>query len=107
MKYWGLVFVAMGLLQGFITYRNKNKVSIYIRYREIEVIEAEKYFKLQMKYGLVGSTVVLVGGVIFYIGYDIFEKVLVLVPVLSTIFFNLCYYMLYRVALAKKWIRKE
>lgn len=55
MKYWGLVFVAMGLLQGFITYRNKNKVSIYIRYREIEVIEAEGYFKLQMKYGLVGS----------------------------------------------------
>jgi len=107
MKYWGLVFATLGLLLGFITYRNKNKISIYIRYRDIEIIEADKYFKLQMKYGLVGSTVVLVCGLIFYIGYDYFEYELILVPILSVIFFNLCNYMLFRVSLAKKWIKKE
>ena len=106
MKYFGLLYVAIGIFLGLMTFRNSNKISLHMKSKEIVVIEDEKYFKLQKVFGMVSSVIVFVSGIIFYIGYDRVGVSLVLVPVISTLIFNINNFILFQIALNQKMIKK-
>lgn len=106
MKYFGILYIVMGIFLGFMTYKNNNKISLHMRYKEIVIIEEIKYFNLQKLYGIVNSFIVLLSGVIFQIGFNKVGVSLVAVLVLSSMSFNILNYILFKVALKRNFIRK-
>lgn len=106
MKYFGLLYVVIGIFLGFMAYKNNNKISLHMRYKEILVIEELKYFELQKLFGIVGSFIVLLSGIIFYFEFDRIGVSLVLVLVLSSMLFNILNFILFKVALKRNLIRK-
>lgn len=107
MKYFGLLYAAIGIFLGCMTIRNAKKVSLHMRFKDVVVIDEEKYFKMQKLYGMVSSIIVFTCGLIFYIGFDKFGISLIVAPIVSSVIYNLVNSILIREALKQKFIRTE
>lgn len=88
MKYFGLLYVAVGIIIGLMTLQNHNKMSLHMRYKEVFLVEESKYFKLQRLFGVANGLIVSISGFVFYIGYDKIGQCLIMLPIGSAIVFN-------------------
>lgn len=98
LKYFGLLYVAIGIIIGLMTLKNQNKMSLHMRYKEIILVEESRYFKLQRLFGMANGLIVFISGFLIYIGYGKVGLHQIFLPIAPAIVFNLNNFVFFQLA---------
>ncbi len=105
MKFFGLFYLALGILYAFYVNKQKEIVSAYSTEKVEKVLNQKAYFKLQWTVGMINSAIIAVSGLVFFFGFPYWEMKLIIVPVLSVILFNINNTILFKESVKRRLIK--